>query len=253
MEELGLYRQEIFIEQGSVVFNNFEEIKNEAAILAESIKTVEVGEENIKQSKKMLAAVNKEVKKLEDKRIEIKKMMLQPYSEFEAQVKEIVLIVKEADETVRQQVKQLEEEQRLEKQKQLEEIFAKRIEQYNFGDLFTFLDFLKPKHLNKTAAIESTEKEMIEFLERLRNDIKAIESMANAEAVMSAYVESKDLAAAMTLVNKQEERRRQIEASRAISKSAKKEFHFTVFDEKDFKLVQMMMQQEQIKFEVREF
>lgn len=41
--------------------------------------------------------------------------MLEPYNEFEKQVKEIVSIVKTADEMVRQQVTQMEEEEREDK------------------------------------------------------------------------------------------------------------------------------------------
>ena len=51
----------------------------QAVIYQNQIKAVEVNEENIKESKKLLAAVNKRLKELEDKRISVKKMMLEPY------------------------------------------------------------------------------------------------------------------------------------------------------------------------------
>ena len=91
----------IQIVQGLVNFNDYQRIKKEAEALAEQIKTVEVNEENVKASKKLLAVVNKRLKELEDTRIGIKKSMLEPYQLFEEQVKEIVGIVKEADAEVR--------------------------------------------------------------------------------------------------------------------------------------------------------
>lgn len=251
MDELAL--QQIIVQQGSIVFNDFERIKQQATVLAENIKNVEVNEENIKQSKKMLAAVNNRIKDLESKRIEIKKTMLEPYTDFESKVREIVQIVKDADDFVRQQVKELEEIERQQKHDHLEEIFEKRIKHYSFRDLFGFKDFLQPKHLNKTASIEATEKEMVLFLEKLTQDMKVIENMPNAQEVLSAYIDTKDLAAALSIIQAQEQRRKAIEASRAIDKNARSSFIFEVYDQKDFKIVQLYMQQENIKFKVRDF
>lgn len=249
MEELVL--QQIIVQQGSIVFSDFERIKLEAIELAEKINLVEVDDENIKQSKKMIAAVNNKIKELEARRITIKKAMLEPYNQFEAQVKEIVGIVKEAEDVVRQQVKQLEEMDRQQKQNELQQIFESRIRHYSFRNLFGFSDFLKPKHLNKTQSIEATEKEMVDFFKRLATDLKVIESLPNAEATLSAYIDTKDLAVAMTLIAQQEQRKRQIESSQALNRNKQQEFVFAVFNDKDAKLIQLLMQQEKIQFEMR--
>ena len=98
-DEIGTLEFEV----GKISFNAYENIKNKALKLSENLKTVEVSEENIKESKKLIAEVNKDVKKLEDYRIKVKKEMSKPYNDFEIQVKEIVKIVKEADEYVRSQ------------------------------------------------------------------------------------------------------------------------------------------------------
>jgi hypothetical protein len=136
---------EIQVVQGSVVFGAYHDLKQQASELAEQIRTVDVNEENVKQSKKLLAEVNKRVKQLEDKRISIKKMMLEPYQDFEEQVKEIVGIVKDADAFVRSQVKELEEKERQEKEIQIHELFTKRIQHYSFREIVPFMDFAKPK------------------------------------------------------------------------------------------------------------
>ena len=122
-ELLQVDAEAIELVQGSIVFNDYERIKKEAEALAEEIKTVEVNEENVKASKKLLAVVNKRLKELEDTRIGIKKSMLEPYQLFEEQVKEIVTIVKEADAEVREQVKLLEEFDRIEKEEVIKDLF----------------------------------------------------------------------------------------------------------------------------------
>lgn len=82
--------------QGSISFPMYEELKDQALRVAKFVSSIDVTEDTVKQSKKLLATVNKSVKALEDRRIAIKKELLEPYSEFEAQVKEIVTIVKDA-------------------------------------------------------------------------------------------------------------------------------------------------------------
>ena len=246
----------IQVVQGLVQFNDYQRIKREAEDLAEQIKTVEVNEENVKQSKKLLAVVNKRLKELEDTRIGIKKSMLEPYQLFEEQVKEIVGIVKEADSEVREQVKLLEEFDRIEKEDAIKEIWEKRILHYSFGGLIPFEDFACPKHFNKTTSIDTVEKEMVTFLEQTQKDINVIKTMENAKEILSAYLGRYDLAEAIAIVTEQVTREKEIEKkAKALEKANAKEeekqtFSIKLFDEKDFKLVEMFMKQNKISYEV---
>lgn len=245
-------RQQIMITQGKIDFKEFDHLKQQAMDLADHIANVKVDEENIKQSKKLLAAVNKSVKELEDRRITIKKVMLQPYDHFEAQVKEIVGIVKSADQLLRDQVKDLEEMERQDKQAILEDLWIRRIGLYSFKDLFSFMDFLKPKHLNKTITIDAVEKEMVEFLEAINKDLAVINDLPNADSILSHYTETKDLAAALAMESQAQKRLEQVQASKALA--AKKvinvdRYDFTVFEEKDYKLVCMFMESNKINYE----
>ena len=253
-EILELNTEQILVQQGFIEWNQYEELKRQALELAENIRTVTVDDENIKQSKKLLAEVNKRCKELDDRRIKIKNLMLEPYKLFEDQVKEIVGIVKEADEVVRQQVKQLEEQERQEKQEKLNHLFNLRINHYSFRDLFSFEDFLKPKHLNKTTSIESVEKEMIEFLEKITRDLKAIETMPNAKSILSLYIGSKDLALALTLQQQKEEQDRRIEQAQALKQpepAANKITHLVsvyCHSEKDLKFLTMLLEENDFEY-----
>jgi hypothetical protein len=247
-EIMSLDVEQISLQQGNINFPEYKKLKQQALELAEWISNIEVQPENVKENKKLLAAVNKSVNELETRRKVIKNCMLEPYTQFEQQVKEIVGIVKDADEIVRQQVKQLEEVERQEKQAALEDIFNKRIVHYSFRDLFTFADFLKPQHLNKTASIDSVEKEIVGFLSKIAADLKAIESMPNAKDVLNAYIDTKDLAAALTLQQQQEQRRQQIEQAQAQAikqEPAANKIAYLVSvqceNEKELKLLEMLL------------
>jgi uncharacterized protein DUF1351 len=245
-------QQQILVTVGQIDFPDYTHLKQQALELAENIAAVQVDAENIKQSKKLLAEVNKRLKELEDRRIEIKKLMLVPYNGFEQKVKEIVGIVKEADELVRQQVKQLEENERLNKQNALQEIFDKRIALYGFQDLFSFVDFLKPQHLNKSVSIEAVEKEMVAFLEKVEADLCAMEHMGNRWEVLNFYRDTKDLAAAISLANQAEQRKKEIENSKIKqqAKAAKIAYLVSVHceNQKELKLLEMLLQENGFEF-----
>jgi hypothetical protein len=243
--------QEIEVVQGSVVFGAYEQLKKQASDLAEKIKTVEVSEDNVKLSKKLLATVNKRLKELEDKRISIKKMMLEPYQEFEDQVKEIVGIVKDADAIVRDQVKELEEREREEKEMVLWELWHKRIKQYSFHDIVPFVDFAKPKHLNKSTSIDAVEKEMVAFLEKIDADMKILCFMGDADDHINAYLNTYDLGQAMMIVKQEKERKEQI--NKAVKKAPTTEkigflVSIQVHNQKELKLLEMILQEHQFEY-----
>ncbi|EAD0559980.1 DUF1351 domain-containing protein [Listeria monocytogenes] len=239
------------VTQGSILFPAYKKIKSDSLLLAQQIENIEVTEENIKQSKKLLAAVNKEVKNLESERISIKKEMLEPYNEFEKQVKEIVSIVKTADEMVRQQVTQMEEEEREDKKLVLKRMFEKRIRMYDFKTYFTFDDFLENRHLNKSLSINKIESEMVEWLTKIETELKVIETMPYPDEIIAEYKETKDLAVSAQIVSDRHKAQEVIKEAKNDIKDEQlhTKITFTLFDEKDVKLVEMFMQQNKIKFE----
>jgi len=250
---LNLNVEEITVWQGKIDFARFEELKEEALELSELIRSVVVNEETVKQSKKLLAEVNKSLKDLEDRRIAIKRLLMEPYQDFELKVKEIVGIVKEADQVVRDQVKALEEAERSEKQNVIMDLFSKRIKHYSFRDLFDFHDFFRSKHLNKSMSIDAVENEIIEFLERIARDLKAIENMPDPEAVLSHYLEVKDIAAAITLHGQAEAQKRRIEASKAIPKDESKIGYLVsiaVGDKKELALIEMFLNEHEVNYHI---
>lgn len=247
-EVLNIDIHKIRVSPSIVEFNEYESLKQQAQELALNIEQVEVTEENIQVSKKMLAAVNKRVKEMEDKRVAIKKEILRPYHDFESQVKDIVSIVKTADDKVRQQVKALEEQERHEKETTIRELFDKRMKQYDFDELFGFDDFIKPQHLNKSTSFNSVELDMVTWFEQKDNDLNVIKSLPNADKVLTEYLDTKDLSTAMRIVNEREQRVEQ--AAKVVVKSEQKQFTITVFDEKDLKMLELFMMSNDIKFKL---
>ena len=243
--------QNIEVKSGEIRFNEYESLKEQALQLARNIEQVEVSDENIQTSKKMIAAVNKRVKEMEDKRIAIKKEILSPYETFERQVKEIIGIVKDADAIVRNQIRELEEIEREEKRNVIQDIYDKRIQQYSFGETFHFDDFLKPNHLNKSVSIKSVESEMVQWLEKLDADLQVINTLPNSEAILIEYYDTKDLTVAIRIVNEREALKNQISQLVKPSEKTKENVYvITLFDEKDATTLEMFMELKNIKYTI---
>ena len=99
-----------------VISTNFEEIKAELSTQMQVYKELEVTEANKPERKKDVATLRKIIKSLNDKRVGIKKDCLKPYDVFEKQVTELVAIINGPITIIDNQVKDFEENQRIQKQ-----------------------------------------------------------------------------------------------------------------------------------------
>ncbi|MBJ6299005.1 DUF1351 domain-containing protein, partial [Staphylococcus aureus] len=160
--------------QGSVVFEEYDELLSQAQNLAEHVKTVEVDEENIKEAKDLMAQMNKRVKSIEDTRKQVKKLLLEPYNSFESQVKTIKSVIDNAVSHIRIQERELVEREREEKKQAIVRIFDKRIQHYDFEKVLGLADFLKPQHLNKSYSMTKVEKDLVDWLEKSKRDLEVI-------------------------------------------------------------------------------
>ena len=238
-------------EVGKIDFNAYEYIKEKALNLSENLKKVEVTEENIKESKKVIAEVNKDVKKLEDYRIKIKKEMLKPYNDFEAQVKEIVTIVKEADNIVRSQIREMEETERRNKKAVIKEMFEDKVKHYDFNDAITFENFFKENMANKTTSLDKLENELSDWLEQRKMDIGVIKNLEDNE-ILKEYLETFNLAQSIENAKAREEKNKKVEEVMKKAEKSDKKYIFIISDEKDAKLTEMLLKENKIKYIMEE-
>jgi hypothetical protein len=205
---------------GVVLFHNYDDILASAEKLAEHVKGVVVDEENIKTSKKMLAEINKQVNELEDARKGIKREVLAPYEEFEAKVKTIVNVVKEADAVVRNQVKELEEIERQAKYDEIVALWKRRINRYpELVDMFTYLDFIKPQHSNKTTSMTKVENDMVDWLEGRKNDVEMIKGLEHSDDIMVEYVRTQNVSTAIQTIRERNMKKEELTGKKEIKRS----------------------------------
>lgn len=249
MNEL-LVIESILATRPTITFDDYERLKEQATEIAHFVSQIEVTEENVKEAKKLLATLNKNVERLNRRRIDIKNEILKPYEDFANQVKDIETTVKNADKIVRDQVKEMEERERNEKRAELEQIWADRIELYDFAKVMSFDDWLKPQHLNKTQTIKKSEVDMTEYLERIEREIETLSGMDDADELIMEYKQSQDMSKAIQAVKDRKER---IQAQKqALEIETKPEtFLFVITGEKDRNLTELLLKENNIEFILR--
>lgn len=235
----------------SITFPEYEDLIDEANRVAEYINSIELTDENVKDVKGVLAKANRAIKELNDRRIAIKKEIMEPYDDFANQIKEIESIVKKADTRLRNEVRSLEEKERERKKEEIRTIWNKRISQYEYAKLMDFEDFIQNKHMNKTTTMKSVEDEMVKFLESSENDLSLLAETERKNEAFELYRESKDLGIVINTIKKkieQEEKNKEILKEVEIEET----YLFTIKGKKDKNFVEMLLKENEIDFTVKE-
>lgn len=175
-------QKDITYEVAKVSFPTYEEYKQKAGEVAEYVRSVVVSPDNIKEAKDVLAQSRKLTDRLNRVRIDMKKEILTDYMTVEGQIKEITSIVDEADQELREKVRELDQIEREAKKEEIRKIWNARICNYpEIDDLMpdAFYRWLHPKHLNKSTSMKNVEIDMTNWMEHTRQDMRAAEAIGS--------------------------------------------------------------------------
>lgn len=207
--------------KGEVNFPMYEQMKQKAKELSEHLQSVIVTEDTLQSSKKLVASVRKEVNELEDYRKAIKKLILEPYNDFESKVREITGIVEQSEETIRTQIKAFDEAQREEKYQLIVNEWERMTSPLDYPELFHIEDYYKPQYCNKSTSWKTIQSTMSDFIRARLKDIETIKEHYNNE-YLEDYLKTGNLAETITNISKRKE------AIERLSKVELEEDSFTV-------------------------
>ena len=201
---------------------NYPEVKKWIEDGLEAYKGRVYTEDTIALAKKDRATLNKLVDAIDGKRKEMKAMYLEPYSQFEAQAKELTKLVKEQAAAIDAQVKAYDEGRRQEKQKLIEDVYAVLI-----GDLAGLVPYKRlhdPKWLNVTANMGNVTEELTRKIERIEKGLASISALGlpkdTAEQIKSVFLKDFDLAAALAEKERIEKEREELARYEVAQKAA---------------------------------
>ncbi len=202
-------------QQPGVISTNFAEIKDALAVQMQVYKELEVTEENKPERKKDIATLRKMQKAVNEKKVEVKNEFMKPYTIFEENVKSLIEIISEPIGILDNQVKEFEEKQRLQKQEDIKAAFNVIIAGYpDLIEEIGLVTIYDNRWENATASMKSVREDITARLDKIHNDVALIKSMVSdkAEEALSLFWGDLDVTKAVTMINRYEAQKREIQA-----------------------------------------
>lgn len=205
---------------------NKEELESAVKQYVADYKGVAYTEETMKQAKTDRADLNKLIKAINERKTEVKKTIMEPYTTFEAEVKEVLALIQEPCVMIDQQIKEYEEAKKKEKRETLEEYFNSIVD--DLAEILSFDMVFIPQYLNVSFTLKKAKDEIKEKVEKVRTDLETIESLDSKYVlnVKDVYISTLDLSKALaenTRLQKLEEQMEQKRLQREREEQERKE------------------------------
>ena len=197
---------------GTIDFN-FEDLKDALTAELELYKNLVFTEDTKADAKKTVAELRKLKKQISDKRIEVKKLYMQPYTDFEAKVKELDKLINEPITFISEQIDAFEQKRIEEKRELINEIYLELVSEREdiagYAELNRVYD---SKWENASTSKKTIQEAITSYLDSVDNDIAAIESIESeyeAKALMR-YKETGVLSDALLTIRQWEKQKEEI-------------------------------------------
>lgn len=197
---------------GTIDFN-FEDLKEALTAELELYKNLVFTEDTKADAKKTVAELRKLKKQISDKRIEVKKLYMQPYTDFEAKVKELDKLINEPITFISEQIDAFEQKRIEEKRELINEIYLELVSEREdiagYAELNRVYD---SKWENASTSKKTIQEAIISYLDSVDNDIAAIKSMESeyeTKALMR-YKETGVLSDALLTIRQWEKQKEEI-------------------------------------------
>lgn len=207
MQEINLLVEQ---KDGSIE-TNFEEIKVALAAGLEEYKGMVFTAESQPEAKRTVASLRKLKKAMNDRRIEIKKKFMEPYTNFEAQVKELDKLIDEPIDFISGQIEEFERRRVEAKKAMICEIYTGIMAEHGTVMEYLPLDRIYDSRWENSTTTQKAITEAItahvEHVEKDLDTIRAMESEFEDKglAKYKATLELSDAIATMNQYQKQKE------------------------------------------------
>lgn len=218
-------------QKNGVIGFNFEEIKEKLNSELEIYKNMIFTEDSKTEAKKTIASLRKLKKSVNDKKLEVKKSFMIPYTSFEAQVKELDKLIDEPINFINNQVEEFERRRVEEKKSLISEIYTEIMAEHEETSGYLPLQRIyDSKWENATTTKKAITDAITERVDHVEKDLSIIHSMESdfedkGIAKYKATLELSDAIEVMNQYQKQKEeilRRQEEDAKRKAEEEARK-------------------------------
>lgn len=154
---------------------NYEELKKELTEKVNLYETLVYNDDQIKQAKVDKANLNKLKNALNNERLKREREYMAPFNKFKAQINEIIGIIDKPISIINEQIKEAENQKKLEKARKIEELF----EELTKPEWVKLEALYNSKWLNATVSMKSIREEIESRLEQINNDLDTLSNLAD--------------------------------------------------------------------------
>lgn len=190
---------------------NKEQFMELVASMTEQYEGMTYTDEQIKIAKSDRATLNAMKKAISDRRIQVKKAVMEPYTKFEAEVAEVVALIDKPIAMIDSQIKEYDERVKNEKKQALKEYFEEIAS--DLEGVLTFDRVFDQRYLNATVSLNKAKTDIKSKVEKVELDLNTLNSL-DAEYRMFArdvYVRTLDMSQAMAEISRLQELKKQEE------------------------------------------
>ena len=158
------------ISQVPAVINfNFDDVKRTLQEYSEKYKDLVVTEENEKEMVNVKNELGRLEKEIDKYRLDNKKIMEKPIKEFETKCKDLIEILKNVSDPIREQLNLFEENRKKQKEEEVKILIENVINKYRLEDKYAAQLTINSKYLNKGQKENDTIKDLEQRAELLKN------------------------------------------------------------------------------------
>ena len=209
MQEINLLVEQ---KNGSIETNS-EEIKAALAAKMEEYKGMVFTAESQPEAKRTVASLRKLKKAMSDRRIEIKKTFMAPYTNFEAQVKELDKLIAEPIDFISGQIEELERRRVEAKKAMICEIYTGIMAEHGTVMEYLPLDRIYDSRWeNSTTTQKAITEAITAHVEHVEKDLDTIRAMESEfeDKGLAKYRATLELSDAITAMNQYQKQKEEI-------------------------------------------
>lgn len=218
----------IVVKQLPVIEQQLAQIKQQVAERVETVTSLVVTEDTVKEVKKARAELGAEFKSWEEKRKEVKKAVLTPYENFEAVYNDCISnSYKTADKLLKQRIDEVENELKAEKAAEVKSYF----EEYLASKGIDFVTYEQAGiNVTLSASLKGLKEQSKAFIDRIVSDLALIETFTDLKAeILVEYKKTLNVSDAITGVKarakavQEEQARQEAEAKKRAAEAQRVE------------------------------
>ena len=200
-------------QQAGTIGTNFDEIKEALKAGLAEYKNMVFTEDSKEEAKKTVASLRKLKKSVNDKKIEVKKTFMAPYTDFEAQVKELDKLIDEPIDFINGQVEEFERKRVEEKKALISEIYTGIIVEHEaVAEYLPLKRIYDSKWENATTTKKAITEAITEHVEHVEKDLATIRDMESEfeDKGLEKYKTTLELADALATMKQYQRQKEEI-------------------------------------------